>query len=66
VFGLVADAALAGPEAGAMAKAGEGARGQSGTAITAVEFFPQRFGLPFKDAVGGDTQSYSMPKNSQN
>ena len=57
VLGLVADAALARPTAGAMAEAGEAALRELGTAIAVLQLFLPRFGALFKDAVGGNAES---------
>ncbi len=54
VLGLVADAALARPTAGAVAEAGEAALRELGAAIAPLQLFLPRFGTLFKDAVGGD------------
>src|SRR5260370_9751322 len=54
VLGLVADAALARPTAGTVTKAGKTALRQLGSAIAALELLLPRFGMMFKDTVGGD------------
>ena len=54
VLGLVADAALARPTAGAMAEAGKAALRELRTAIAPLQLFLPRFGALLEDAVSGD------------
>ena len=54
VFGLVADAAMARPTAGAMAEAGKAALRELGAAIAPLQLFLPRFGALLEDTVGGN------------
>ena len=59
MFGLVADAALARPAAGAMAEAGEAALRELGAAIAAFEPLLPRLGTTLENAVGGDAEVHT-------
>src|SRR5271157_3134605 len=54
VLGLVADAALMRPAAGAVAEAGKAALRELRAAIAPLQLFLPRFGALLEDAVGGD------------
>jgi len=56
MFGLVADAALARPTAGAMAEAGKAALGELRATIAPLQLFLPRFGVLLEDAVRGDAE----------
>jgi len=56
VFGLVADAALARPTAGAVAEAGEAALRELGTAIAPFQPLLPPFRTTLEDTVGGDAE----------